>query len=205
MPPQGNPGICAKRCALYLAEIALGAGRRRSRTRAQERPQVSATPRQQRRLYAANGLTGWIARHRVPLLIHDLLKKNTIRPKIDPAEFPDSGAHRRAADDRNELVAHWTRQLYPTRSRPPTSPRCKPWRPRPRASERAPVPGDSPPCRGDDRSARSGREVAGTLTRYTSSIRLFSALRFAPCQAACSTKWTRQATPERPRQLSLAT
>ncbi len=35
-----------------------------------------------------DGLTGWIARHRRPLLIHDLLEEEHYRPKVDPGEFP---------------------------------------------------------------------------------------------------------------------
>jgi PAS domain S-box-containing protein len=35
-----------------------------------------------------DGLTGWIARHRRPLLIHDLLKEKHYTPKVDPGEFP---------------------------------------------------------------------------------------------------------------------
>jgi len=35
-----------------------------------------------------DGLTGWIARHRRPLLIHDLLEEKHYTPKVDPGEFP---------------------------------------------------------------------------------------------------------------------
>lgn len=35
-----------------------------------------------------DGLTGWIAQHRAPLLIHDLLEEKHYTPKIDLGEFP---------------------------------------------------------------------------------------------------------------------
>jgi PAS domain S-box-containing protein len=60
------------------------------RTRAQGAdPQYVAQTRQMGGAYALqDGLTGWIARTREPLLIGDLQKEQTVQPKIDLSKFP---------------------------------------------------------------------------------------------------------------------